>query len=100
MEDRAVERLTDLYDYWMPQVKDKSVYPIDCVFTSDELNTIDTFKTDFENAVSEQEGLWLKEGGPTDDEWEAYKEKLNNTCGMQELLKVYQDAYDRYKEAM
>ena len=25
MEDRAVERLTDLYDYWMPQVKDTSV---------------------------------------------------------------------------
>lgn len=100
MEDRAVERLTDLYDYWMPQVKDTSVYPIDCVFTSDELETIDTYRTDFENAVSEQEGLWLKEGGPSDKEWDAYVEMLNNSCGMQELLKAYQDAYDRYKEAM
>ncbi|MBQ6462912.1 MAG: extracellular solute-binding protein [Pseudobutyrivibrio sp.] len=100
MEDRAIERLTDLYDYWMPQVKDTSVYPIDCVFTSEELETIDTYKTDFENAVSEQEGLWLKEGGPTDEEWNAYVDMLNNSCGMQELLKAYQDAYDRYKEAM
>ncbi|SEA43518.1 putative aldouronate transport system substrate-binding protein [Pseudobutyrivibrio sp. ACV-2] len=100
MEDRAVERLTDLYDYWMPQVKDTSVYPIDCVFTADELETIDTYKTDFENAVSEQEGLWIKEGGPTDEEWNAYVEKLESTCGMQELLKAYQGAYDRYKEAM
>ena len=28
MEDRAVERLTDLYDYWMPQVKDPTTYPV------------------------------------------------------------------------
>lgn len=98
MEDRAVERLTDLYDYWMPQVKDTTTYPVDCVFTNDELDTIDMYKTDFQDAVAEQEGLWIKEGGPTDEEWEAYKEKLSNTCGMDELLSVYQDAYDRYVE--
>jgi len=80
----------------MPQVKDTTTYPVDCVFTKDELDTIDRFKTDFENAVSEQEGLWLKNGGPTDAEWEAYKTKLKDTCGMDELLKVYQAAYDRY----
>ena len=99
MEDRAVERLTDLYDFWMPQVKDTTVYPIDCVFTQDELDTIDLYKTDFENTVAEQEGLWIKNGGPTDEEWEAYKSKLENTCGMNELLAVYQDAYDRYAAA-
>ncbi len=99
MEDRAIERLTDLYDYWMPQVKDTSTYPIDCVFTNEELDTIDMYKTDFENTVAEQEGLWIKEGGPTDEEWVAYKDKLVNTCGMEELAKVYQDAYDRYVEA-
>lgn len=100
MEDRAVERLTDLYDFWMPQVTDTSVYPIDCVFTQDELDTIDYYKTDFENTVSEQEGLWLKNGGPDDKEWESYKSTLENNCGMSELLEVYQAAYDRYVEAM
>ena len=99
MEDRAIERLTDLYDFWMPQVKDTSTYPIDCVFTSEELETIDMYKTDFENTVAEQEGLWLKEGGPSDEEWAAYKDKLTNSCGMEELLKIYQDAYDRYAAA-
>ncbi|MBE5891482.1 MAG: extracellular solute-binding protein [Lachnospiraceae bacterium] len=99
MEDRAIERLTDLYDYWLPQVQDKTTYPIDCVFTNEELDTIDMYKQDFVDAVAEQEGLWIKEGGPTDDEWEAYKEMLNNNCGMAELLQVYQDAYDRYVEA-
>ena len=80
----------------MPQVKDTTTYPVSCVFTKDELDTIDRYKADFENAVSEQEGLWIKNGGPTDEEWEAYKQKLTDTCGMDELLKVYQDAYDRY----
>lgn len=99
MEDRAIERLEDLYNYWMPYVKDTTTYPIDCVFTAEELETIDQYKADFESMVSEQEGLWLKEGAPTDAEWEAYKEKLVNACGMDELLKVYQDAYDRYAAA-
>lgn len=96
MEDRAVERLTDLYDYWMPQVKDTTTYPVSCVYTQDELDTIDRYKADFESAVSEQEGLWIKNGGPTDEEWEAYKTKLTDTCGMDKLLEVYQAAYDRY----
>ena len=99
MEDRAIERLTDLYDFWMPQVADPTVYPVDCVFTQEELDIIDRYRTDFESTVSEQEGLWLKEGGPTDEEWEAYKQNLADTCGMDQLLQVYQDAYNRYAEA-
>lgn len=99
MEDRAIERLTDLYDYWMPQVADKTTYPIDCVFTKEDLDTIDMYRSDFETAVSEQEGIWLKEGGPSDEEWEEYKSRLSNTCGMDELLSVYQGAYERYKDA-
>lgn len=100
LEDRAQERLTDLNDFWMPYVDSTVSYPIDCVFTEDELDTIDMYKTDFENTVSEQEGLWLKDGGPTDEEWEAYLDTLTNSCGMEELLKVYQDAYDRYQDEM
>ena len=96
MEDRAIERLTDLYDYWMPQVDDATSYPIDCVYTQEELETIDLYKTDFQNIVAEQEGLWIKNGGPTDEEWNAYCQKLVDTCGLEELTKVYQDAYDRY----
>ena len=84
----------------MPQVSDTSVYSVDCVFTPDELDIIDYYKEDFTNIVAEQEGLWIKNGGPTDEEWEAYKANLENTCGMSELLQVYQDAYDRYAETM
>ena len=96
MEDRAIERLTDLDEYWMQYVDSTVTYPIDCVFTPDELETIDQYKTDFENTVAEKEGLWIKEGGPTDADWESYLSALKESCGMEELLKVYQDAYDRY----
>ena len=46
--------------------------------------------------VSEQEGLWIRDGGPTDEEWESYKQMLADRCGMDQLLQVYQDAYARY----
>ena len=39
-------------------------------------------KTDFETAVKEREGLWIRDGGPTDQEWEEYKEYLSKKCGM------------------
>ena len=97
MEDRAIERLTDSSEFWMPFVDDTTTYPIDCVFTAEELETIDRYRADFESAVSEQEGLWLKDGGPTDDKWNAYVEMLSKSCGMDKLLEAYQTAYDRYK---
>ncbi|MBR1780758.1 MAG: extracellular solute-binding protein [Oscillospiraceae bacterium] len=99
MEDRAIERLTDLYNFWMPYVKDTSVYPMDCVYTQEELDVIDMYKTDFQDTVAENEGLWLKNGGPTDAEWAAYLDTLSNSCGMDQLLNAYQAAYDRYAEA-
>ena len=99
MEDRAIERLTDLDEFWMPYVRDTTFYPVDCVFTGMEMETIDWHKTDFEQAVKEQEGLWLRDGGPTDEEWAEYKEYLSKKCGMDDLIQVYQDAYDRYSAA-
>ncbi|MBQ9252866.1 MAG: extracellular solute-binding protein [Clostridia bacterium] len=98
MEDRAQERLADTYDYWMQFVKDDSFYPQDCVFTEAELDDIDYYRADFEKAVSEQEALWIKNGGPTDQEWEAYKSYLER-CGMSTLLEIYQNVYDRYLAA-
>ncbi len=44
-------------------------------------------------------GTWLKNGGPTDDEWNAYLTMLADSCGMNKLLSTYQDAYNRYTSA-
>ncbi len=99
MEDRAIERLQDLNDSWVvPYVDSLTTYPIDCVFTADELDVIDRYRADFESLVAEQEALWLKDGGPTDEEWDAYIQRLIDSCGMNQLLEVYQAAYDRYAQ--
>ena len=96
MEDRATERLHDIEEFWMPYVQSPVAYPNDVTFTEEELEVIDRYKADFVSAVSEYEGTWLKNGGPTDEEWNAYLQELEDSCGMSRLLQVYQDAYTRY----
>ena len=96
MEDRATERLNDLLNEWMPYVDSTVYYPADVTFTNDELETISRYKADFTSQVAEYEGTWLKNGGPTDDEWNAYLQMLEDSCGMSRLLDVYQSAYNRY----
>ncbi len=99
MEPRAIQRLEDLENFWFKYVDDFTRYPVDCVFTSEELDVIDLYRSDFENAVKEREALWLRDGGPTDAEWEEYKECLSKKCGMDKLIEAYQGAYERYDAA-
>lgn len=99
MEDRAMQRLEDLQNFWFKYVDDFTYYPVDCVFTKEELDDLDLYRPDFETHVREQEALWLRDGGPTDAEWEAYKQDLVDTYGMNQLLEVYQNAYARYSSA-
>ncbi len=96
MEDRATVRLEDLENEWMPYVDNLAFYPNDVTFTNDELDIISRYKADFVSQVAEYEGTWLKNGGPTDEEWEAYLQMLETSCGMSKLLDVYQAAYTRY----
>ena len=96
MEDRAMERLNDLVNYWYTYCDSLDLYPGNANFTNEELETIDRYKVDFERFVAEQEALWLKNGGPSDEEWQAYLDTLVDTCGMDILLEIYQGAYDRY----
>ena len=99
MEDRAVQRLEDLQNFWFKYVDDFTFYPVDCVFTQTELEDIDLYRADFESHVSEQEALWFRDGGPSDAEWEAYKQDLIDTYGMNKMLEIYKAAYERYTAA-
>ena len=96
MEDRATQRLHDIEEQWMPYVEAPVAYPNDVTFTNEELEIINRYKADFVSQVAEYEGTWLKNGGPTDEEWNAYLTVLKDNCGMDRLLAVYQDAYTRY----
>ena len=96
MEDRATQRLHDIEEQWMPYVASPVSYPNDVTFTNDELKVIKRYKADFVSQAAEYEGTWLKNGGPTDAEWDAYLKVLKDNCGMERLLDVYQTAYNRY----
>lgn len=96
MEDRATQRLHDIEEQWMPYVAAPVSYPNDVTFTQDELDVISRYKADFSSQVAEFEGTWLKNGGPTDEEWADYLSVLEDNCGMSRLLDVYQNAYTRY----
>ena len=96
MEDRAEVRLKQMINDWLPYIENKNFYPADVNFTSEELDIISRYQPDFVSQVAEKEGTWLKNGGPTDDEWNAYLQMLEDSCGMSRLLDVYQTAYDRY----
>lgn len=99
MEDRATARLNQLVTDWLPYVENKNFFPADATFTNEELETIARYKADFVSQVAEYEGTWLKNGGPSDAEWNEYVQMLKDNCGMDRLLAVYQDAYDRYTES-
>ena len=99
MEDRATERLKIMVNDWLPYAESTLYYPADVTFTSEELSIISRYQPSFVSQVAEMEGTWLKNGGPTDAEWEAYLNTLKDSCGMDRLLSVYQDAYARYTSA-
>ncbi len=100
MEDRAIERLEDLMWWVEDSGASLTCYPSDCVYSTEELEVISRYRADFESTVSEQEAIWIKNGGPTDDEWNSYIETLTRSCGMEKLLDAYQSAYDRYAAAL
>lgn len=99
MEPRAIERLEDLWNYWLAKVDTEKSHGLrgDLTYTVSEKEIDAEYASDFDSYVQEMEALWIKNGGPTDAEWEAYLESLK-AWHMDELVQVRQDAYDRYLE--
>ena len=58
--------------------------PIDCVFTSEELDTDQPLPCRFENAVSGRKVCGADGVPPM--AWAAYLDALTNSCGMDKLL--------------
>lgn len=64
------------------------------MFTNEENEERPTLTTDIDKYVDTTRARWITEGG-VDEEWDAYIEQLNG-MGLEDLLKIYKDAYDRY----
>jgi len=94
MEDRAQQRLKDLKDFWFQYVDNFEYYP-SVTYTLDETETINEYISDIQTLTSEQTAKWLTKGG-IDEEWDSYISQLNS-IGLQEVIKAWQAAYDRYE---
>ncbi|MGO4495444.1 hypothetical protein AB4114_05995 [Paenibacillus sp. 2RAB27] len=64
-------------------------------FTAEESDQISRYLTDIDAYVSKMYAKWMLSGG-IDKEWDDYVKKLND-MGMDKMVKIYQQVYDRYK---
>jgi len=68
-------------------------YP-NVMFTNQENEERPTITTDIDKYIESSRAQWITEGG-IDKGWDEYVKQLNS-MGLEELMKIYQDAYDRY----
>ncbi|WP_248926231.1 extracellular solute-binding protein [Paenibacillus hamazuiensis] len=73
---------------------DKNVFP-NLYFTTEEDDVRTRYLTDISAYVSKMQAKWLMQGG-IDAEWDDYVKKLKE-MNLDKVVKVYQDAYNRYK---
>ena len=96
MEPRAQLRLERLGLVATPFVPE-GVQPCpNLQFTLEELNTLSNYETNLNDYIRTNLINWLLKGGVTDAQWDAFQNDLAGKCRIDELQKVYQDAYDRY----
>lgn len=96
MEPRAQLRVDRLAKYVKPYVG-KNVLPCpNLQFTLDELNVLGNYETNFNDYVRSKLISWLINGGVSDAEWSTFQMEIVSKCKLDEIQKVYQDAYDRF----
>lgn len=79
--------------YQQYHVPFSNVFP-NVMFSTEEVERLAELKTDIEAYVEKNYGRWISKGG-IDDEWGAYIKQLEG-MKLDEYLRIYQTAYDRY----
>ena len=96
MEPRAQLRLERLGLVATPFVPEGVKPCPNLQFTLEELNTLSNYETNLNDYIRTNLINWLLKGGVTDAQWDAFQNDLAGKCRIDELQKVYQDAYDRF----
>lgn len=94
-EPRAAQRLRDLEKVYLPYAEKQS-YPL-VFFTQDELQRAGEITTEIKALVDEKRAAWIVRGGVEKD-WDGYVQQLKK-AGLDELVQIYQTAYDRHRGA-
>ncbi|MBQ6175541.1 MAG: hypothetical protein IJK28_13095 [Clostridia bacterium] len=96
MEERAQLRLDRLKLYARPY-KPAGVTPVpNLSFTLQEMNTLSNYETALGDYIRVNMIKWLTGGGVTEDAWKTFQNDLNGRTHLNDVKKIYQDAYDRY----
>jgi len=84
-----------LYQVYAPYLM-KEFYPTSSVkFTKDQSTRMSALKTDIITYIDSTQAKWITGDGSIDKEWDTYLSELNK-MGIEEMTKLYQDAYDTY----
>lgn len=87
----------DIYPMYKPYM-DKETWPRP-YYSAEQSEKVGELQTDIFTAVEQKKDGWITGQGDIDAEWDAYVKNLY-TMGLEEYIKINQDAYDVYKEAM
>ena len=94
MEPRAKQRVKDLETIYVPHMEPQQ-YP-SVFFLKQDLDILETHEKDIKDFVNQKRASWIVDGG-IDTDWDGYLSQLDK-MGLKDMLKVYQDALDRYNK--
>ena len=87
-------KLNEHYPLYRPYFPEQ-VYP-KLFFTPEQERRLAVLQTDIESYVEESAARWIVGDDPlTDQQWQTYLNQLNR-MGLDELMAIYQDAYDTF----
>ena len=100
MEPRAKLRLDRLEKFANPFVGE-NVKPFgNLQFNMDELNVLSTYETGLNDYMRTNLIKWLMKGGVSEEDWNKFQKELTEKVYLNDVKKVYQDAYTRSLTSM
>jgi putative aldouronate transport system substrate-binding protein len=76
----------------------KENFPFVFLFSQQEAESMAKLSTDIESNVSQMTAKWITQSPPSDAEWDEYLKSMDR-MGLNDLLAIYQGAYERYQAA-
>ena len=95
MLDSDAQRLEMVKTIYSPAITNDYNYPA-AFMEQEDITRIAEIETDLKN-YAEQEKAGIVKDGITDEEWDAYLEKMDS-MGLQELLELKQKGFDMFYE--
>ncbi|MGG1638941.1 extracellular solute-binding protein [Paenibacillus sp. NRS-1760] len=95
MADKDKVKIDGIKENYLPYMTSETFPGV--MFTTEESQKIKTLDTDINSYVNQTSAKWLLQGG-VEGEWDKYLADLNK-MKVDELVSIYQTAYDRFKSA-